>query len=123
MSRFGSLFAAVGLPSVRNVFGRSVTRWPLGVSASAATITGVVVDFEDEGGMVMMDNGEAIPRTGYLEIPVSVSLNIREAQNARDHFVIDSELWRAEGIVASDENTNRVLIRRVDSISRTRART
>lgn len=85
-------------------FAESVTHWPAGVEANAATITAIVVrDAEDQGVAVSDDAGEQIAKTAHFLVDDDESITVEDREIDRDIFVTsDGDTWRAVRIVGRD---------------------
>lgn len=85
MSRFSTLFSAVARPHLLHHHGETVTRYPLGVEASAASVTGI---FNEEEPEKSTGNAEEVIRKGTLRVSDSTSLDLK------DQWLIRSERWQ-----------------------------
>ena len=106
-------------------FAQTVTHYPLGVVASGTSRTAVVdLDAEDAAApSVDTDDGAALVRFGLVELPATVTVTCSETPEARDSFLIASQIWDAVRIAARDNDMVTVLVRREEPVSTKRTRT
>lgn len=89
-------------------FAESVTRYPAGVTGSAATVTGVF--FEDEPDQ-SLDGGESVLRRAALHISSDQTVDIR------DSWLIRSELWQTAGVESANLGSRIIRLSRRDRIN------
>lgn len=89
-SQFADLFADYAEPLLAEQLGESVTRYPLGVVANAATVDDVIVDRSDESESDdgrRDQKGQKIYRRLLLSVPVDVDVD------DRDRWLVDGIIW------------------------------
>lgn len=117
------LFAELGWPNLQAAQGESVVQWPLGVSANAVTLTGVLVNLATEGELpIDTEHGSQVVRYGTLVIDASVTVTDDERKQQRDIFVVRGKVWDTDRIVGQTLAATTVRIKRTESVSTKRTR-
>lgn len=88
-SAFDAEFAAVALPDLFAQFGESLTRYPLGVSANAVSVTAM---FAEDMPSVTADRGLGTKRMATITVAAGVSVSVK------DRWVRSGETWAAKTI-------------------------
>lgn len=122
MSRLSNHFAEVARPALLEHLGETVTHYPLGVVASAASVT-ALVDLAGDAQVDSDGEGERLIRRGRLEISAAVTVTYSERHNQRDSFLVRTQLWQAVGTGGTDGAIKTVLIERREPIATKAGRT
>ncbi|MBR9800265.1 hypothetical protein GYB59_00565 [bacterium] len=92
-SEFEAEFASVALAELFETFGQSVTHWPLGVEANAASVTAI---WKEQEPTKSTNYGEQTERRGLLKVASSVTVS------PRDKWVVESEEWQTTRATNND---------------------
>jgi hypothetical protein len=92
MSLFADRFGAVAMPRQMVFNGETLTRWPLGVQASAASVT---AEFEEMEPAAYRERGQGVRRRARITTDLALS-----SLSVKDCWLRGSEQW--EVVTVSD---------------------
>ncbi len=96
---------------------------PGGRKAEGVAVEFAFADFDNESSSTVADaNGHRIVREIQLDLLTTVNVNVADRGEFADTFTINDEEWWAVNIVARDEATQTVLLRRSEPVSTKKTR-
>lgn len=87
-SIFQGIFEESVGPAASELFGETVTQWPLGIEANAATVEGAI--WNELESLPISGNQQEVERKGRLFVPDATIVN------QKDKWIVRGEEWQTE---------------------------